>query len=187
MKLFKGILLVVAFSLSILVGWAQGTSDSLVHADSTVKIFLSNSDTVLVHSTDTVIVVVEIPVANQTLRLPKTPEDKEKVDPSSVLKVISFGKIIWSIIFLLFTYLIIRGLAKLLNIIAERSARYRITVKGFIPIIRVTGWILAVYIVVSGVINPPPGKFVSSPTSFSAIVLEIRRFQIVMSAAGVNS
>jgi small-conductance mechanosensitive channel len=170
MKLFKGILLVVAFSLSILVGWAQGTSDSLVHADSTVKIFLSNSDTVLVHSTDTVIVVVEIPVANQTLRLPKTPEDKEKVDPSSVLKVISFGKIIWSIIFLLFTYLIIRGLAKLLNIIAERSARYRITVKGFIPIIRVTGWILAVYIVVSGVINPPAETIIAVAASIGIAV-----------------
>ena len=102
---------------------------------------------------------------------PKDPTaEKEEVDPKSVLKVISVGKIIWSLIFLAVTYLIIKGLTKILNILAERSARYRITVKGFIPIMRVLGWILAVYIVVGGVINPPAETIIAVAASIGIAV-----------------
>lgn len=141
-------------------GRAQTVTDSLIVADSVIRIYLSSSDTVVIHHADTVVVLTDtssrlIPAVEELL----TEEEgtgEGKIDPKSALKVISVGKIVWSIIFLALTYLVIRGLTRALNIVAERSTRHRITVKGFIPIIRMLGWILAIYVVIGGVINPPP-------------------------------
>ncbi len=160
--------LIVLSGVLVLNGWAQAVSDSLVYADSTIHIYLSNSDTVVIHHTDTVLVVVDTPARPTTQASEAQPE--EKVDPTAVLRVISVGKIIWSLIFLLITYLIIKGLSKLLNILAERSARYRITVKGFIPILRILGWILAIYVVVGGVINPPIETIIAVAASIGIAV-----------------
>jgi len=148
---------------------AQG--DSLVHADSAVHIHLTSSDTVIVHITDTVIVVSEASpkLPSAAIEEPSQPAKKD-VDPKSILRVISVGKIIWSVIFLLITYLVIKGATKILNIVAERSARYRITVKGFIPILRVLGWMLALYIVVGGVIDPPVETIIAVAASIGIAV-----------------
>ncbi len=141
-------------SLCVQTGLAQAVSDTLVYADSTVHIYLSNSDTVVIHHTDTIF-VAERSIAEDLNTNTSEESEDDKVDPRSVLKVISVGKIIWSVMFLVFTYFIIMAVTRLLNIIAERTVRYRITVKGFIPILRVLGWIFATYVVVGGVINPP--------------------------------
>lgn len=163
-------LLIVAISgLVYQNNWAQVANDTIVHADSAIHIHFSSADTMVIHQTDTVVVINETSTTSP-IPLPTTSPVKEAVDPKSVLNVISVGKIIWSMIFLLITYLIIRGLTKLLNIVAERSARYRITVKGFIPILRVLGWILAVYIIVGGVINPPAETIIAVAASIGIAV-----------------
>ncbi|GJM29438.1 MAG: hypothetical protein DHS20C17_20730 [Cyclobacteriaceae bacterium] len=146
---------------------AQTTPGTVVHSDSTIHIYISSSDTVVVQHIDT-IYLAEKPVGEKVSEVADKVE--EEVNPQSVLKVISVGKIIWSIIFLAITYLVIRGVTKLLNIIAERTARYRITVKGFIPIIRVLGWILAVYVVIGGVINPPAETVIAVAASIGIAV-----------------
>ena len=162
-------LALMAFSwLLVLNGLAQADSDTLVNADSTIHIYLSSSDTVVIHHTDTVLVLTETSSTPPT-PVPMSPSE-EKVDPASVLKVISVGKIIWSLIFLLITYLIIKAITKLLNILAERSARYRITVKGFIPIVRIMGWILAIYVVIGGVFDPPVETVIAVAASIGIAV-----------------
>ncbi len=163
------LVLIVLTWLSPLNGWAQTDSDSLVHADSAVHIYLSSSDTVIIYQTDTVVIVIDSALSLPSFRAQESPLE-DKVDPKSVLKVISVGKILWSLIFLVITYLVINGLTKLLNIIAERSARYRITVKGFIPIMRVLGWIMAIYVVVGGVINPPVETLIAVAASIGIAV-----------------
>ena len=165
----RALLLLSISSLLVLSGRAQNPADTVVQVDSTLHIHVTSSDTVLIDHSDTVLVVNQQVQAAQPL-VTQEPEEEEEVDPKSVLKVISVGKIIWSIIFLGITYLIIRGLTKLLNIIAERSARYRITVKGFIPILRVLGWILAIYIVVGGVIDPPAETVIAVAASIGIAV-----------------
>ena len=148
-------------------------ADTIIHGDSAIYIYLSNSDTVVIHHTDTVLVINQnvSPAAQAEAAVSETlDEADEEVDPKSVLKVISVRKIIWSLIFLGITYLIIRWLSNILNILAERSARYRITVKGFIPVLRVLGWILAIYIVVGGVINPPAETIIAVAASIGIAV-----------------
>jgi len=149
---------------------AQNRVDTVINADSTVHIYLSSSDTVVVMNTDTIFIADKLFSDKPEQKSESAENTAEDVDPKSVLKVISVGKIIWSIIFLAFTYLVIRGLAKLLNILAERTARYRITIKGFIPVIRVLGWILAIYIIVGGVINPPAETVIAVMASIGIAV-----------------
>jgi small-conductance mechanosensitive channel len=158
--------------LAVSVSFAQNPVDTLIRADSAVYIYLSNSDTIVIEHTDTVVVLNQTAEGGKLSKKSEssTANTEDKVDPKSVLKVISVGKIIWSIIFLVFTYFIIRGVSKLLNVLAERSARYRITVKGFIPIIRVLGWILAIYIVIGGVINPPAETIIAVAASIGIAV-----------------
>jgi small-conductance mechanosensitive channel len=146
---------------------AQVAIDTLVNADSTIHIYLSSSDTVVVQHTDTIF-IAEKPLFEKSEEDPEN--DEKEVDPKSFLKVISVGKIIWSILFLAFTYLVIRGITDLLNMIGERTARYRITIKGFIPVIRVLGWIMAIYIIVGGVINPPAETIIAVAASIGIAV-----------------
>ena len=170
-KFFLTLLLLVLGSPVFMVS-GQGANDTLVHADSTIYIYLSSSDTVFIQNNDTVVVLNQVTTQSSPISpiVSQPVPDEEEIDPKSVLKVISVGKIIWSIIFLAITYLIIKGLSKLLNVLAERSARYRITVKGFIPILRVLGWILAVYVVVGGVIDPPAETIIAVAASIGIAV-----------------
>jgi small-conductance mechanosensitive channel len=156
-------------SLTGLSSWGQNALDSLVYSDSTVHVYISSSssDTVIVHHTDTIF-IKQSASEESGESIKKVAEDV--VDPRSVLNVISVGKIIWSLIFLMIAYFVIKTLTRLLNIVAERSARHRITVKGFIPILRVMGWIFAIYIVIGGVIHPPAETIIAVAASIGIAV-----------------
>ncbi len=168
MKKLKLLLLISLWCLTISSSWAQNAADTmLIHADSVVRIYLSSSDTVVINESDTIYVVDRAAEANTAVQ---TSENEEDIDPRSVLKVISVGKVIWSLIFLAFAYFIMKGLTRLLNLFAERSARYRITVKGFIPILRVLGWVFAVYIIIGGVIHPPAETVIAVAASIGIAV-----------------
>ncbi|MFW5702176.1 MAG: mechanosensitive ion channel family protein [Bacteroidota bacterium] len=61
----------------------------------------------------------------------------------------------WSLIFIVIGYVAIRIISRILDKFAERSAGYRITIKGLIPIVRVVGWLVIIYIIIGGIIRPP--------------------------------
>jgi small-conductance mechanosensitive channel len=69
--------------------------------------------------------------------------------------IISFAKVFWSLIVIIAGFFIIRIISKTLDLIAEKSAGYRITIKGFIPIIRIFIWIMIIYIVIAAIFRPP--------------------------------
>lgn len=79
----------------------------------------------------------------------------EEVTPNSIFQVISFSKIFWSIVIGILGYIVIRLLTQLLEKLAERSTRYRITFKGIIPVIRIVGWLFIIIIIIWGIIAPP--------------------------------
>ena len=168
MRPLTSLLFIPIWCLAVGSSWAQNPSDTLVHADSAVYIYLSSSDTVVINHTDTIFVVSQGLGAAPTAVEPT--EKEEDVDPRSVLEVISVGKVIWSLIFLAIAYFAMKLLTKLLNLFAERSARYRITVKGFIPVLRVLGWIFVVYIIIGGVIHPPAETVIAVAASIGIAV-----------------
>lgn len=79
----------------------------------------------------------------------------ERLTPPPVSDIISFGKIFWALIFILAGFYLIRIISKILDILAEKSANYRITIKGLIPVIRIFGWVIILYIIIAGVFRPP--------------------------------
>ena len=70
-------------------------------------------------------------------------------------ELISFGKVFWSFVVIIIGFFLIRIVSKTLDLIAEKSTSYRITIKGFVPIIRIFGWIVIIYIIIGGIIRPP--------------------------------
>lgn len=70
-------------------------------------------------------------------------------------ELISFSKVFWSLVVLIIGFFLIRIISKTLDLIAEKSTGYRITIKGSVPIIRIFGWIVIIYIIIAGIIRPP--------------------------------
>lgn len=79
----------------------------------------------------------------------------EDLQPPSVMELISFSKIFWAVVFMVIGYFIIRFLSTLLESFAERSTKYRITIKGIVPVIKIFGWVFILFIIVAGIFRPP--------------------------------
>lgn len=85
-------------------------------------------------------------------------------------QIISFGKIFWSIIFLIFSYFMIRLSVYIIEGFAERSTSYRFMLKSISPFIKIIGWMLAIFIVVQGIIHPPMETLYAFLASFGIAV-----------------
>jgi MscS family membrane protein len=75
-------------------------------------------------------------------------------------------KILISIIILILTYVFMRIVKVLLSVWAERTTKHRITIKGFIPIIRIIVWIGSLSFILVAVFRPP----LASILAFSASI-----------------
>ncbi len=94
----------------------------------------------------------------------------DKAEPSiktpSISELISFWKIFWAIVFLVVGYFLIRFTSKILEILAEKSTGYSITIKSFIPVVKILGWIVVVFLIIAGVFQPP----IATVLAFSASI-----------------
>ena len=95
---------------------------------------------------------------------------KEPLTPPSLTEIISVPKIFWSIVFLLAGYFLIKIISRILEIFAERSTRYRITIKSFIPVVKIMGWIALIFIVVAGIFQPPAATLLAFSASIGVAV-----------------
>lgn len=75
--------------------------------------------------------------------------------PAEVINVISFQNIFWTIVLLLLGYLFIKLVVRILDLLAERSTKLRITVKSLIPVVRIIIWTIIIFAVVKGIYDPP--------------------------------
>ncbi|MGZ2370617.1 mechanosensitive ion channel family protein [Ancylomarina sp. YFZ004] len=82
-------------------------------------------------------------------------EGKVPDKPKEVLEIISLSKIFWTIVLLLFGYYFIKLVIKILDIFSERSARFRITIKGVIPVFRIVFWAIIIFAIIKGIYDPP--------------------------------
>ena len=78
-----------------------------------------------------------------------------QLKPPDIKDIISIPKIIWSIIFLIIGYLVLRVLEKMVSALAERYPKYRLMIKSTIPIIKIFGWIFVIFIITVGIFQPP--------------------------------
>ena len=68
---------------------------------------------------------------------------------------VSIMKILVSILIFIIAALVLKYLTRAFEKIAERWTRFRLGIKRIIPIMRIVGWTIAVYIIIVGVLRPP--------------------------------
>ena len=94
----------------------------------------------------------------------------KQLKPPAITEIISIGKIFWAIVFFIIGFYLIRLLTKLLEIFAEKSTHYRITIKGIIPVLRIFGWIIILYIIIAGIFRPPVSTVIAVTASIGIAV-----------------
>lgn len=98
-------------------------------------------------------------------------DDKEiNLSPPALDEMISVEKIFWAVVFFLVGLYLIRFLTKILGIFAERSTSYRITIKGFIPVVRILVWTFIFYLIIHGIFNPPAETLIAILASLGIAV-----------------
>jgi small-conductance mechanosensitive channel len=75
--------------------------------------------------------------------------------PPDIREIVSIPKIIWSLVFLIAGYFILQILERIINLVAERQAKYRLSIKSVIPIIKIFGWIFIFFVIIAGIFQPP--------------------------------
>lgn len=120
----------------------------------------NDSNQVLVQQ-DSNSVVAETKTLQDTAETNKSIQDStkkkltDKVGLERIKDLISFEKIIGSLLVLLVGFFLLKILTRILQYLAEKSTRYRISYKGTIPIVRLLGWSIIIYIVIAVIIKLP--------------------------------
>ena len=142
----------------LLYGNALAQNDPLV-ANPAVRGDSSNVETLgsVRISAQTLIIQVDSTVGLPTSSTAKADSAAQKavnITTPPAVKDISIYKIVWSVLIFGFGYFIIRFLTQLVELIGERSTNYRIMIKGFVPVVRIIGWIVVIFIIIAGVLQP---------------------------------
>lgn len=94
----------------------------------------------------------------------------EEVGLDGIKNLFNFEKLIASLIVLLVGFYLLKLITKILQYIAEKRARYRISFKGTIPVIRLLGWTLIIYIIIGVIIQPPFSTLIAVSASLGIAV-----------------
>jgi small-conductance mechanosensitive channel len=95
---------------------------------------------------------------------------KPKLSPPSLDDLISVEKIIWSILFFIVGLYLIKLVTKILELFAEKSTNYRITIKGIIPVFRILAWAFVFYLIIHGIFSPPAETIIAIMASLGIAV-----------------
>jgi small-conductance mechanosensitive channel len=99
------------------------------------------------------------------------PKDvSSEVDLMDFFVIFSLSKILWTLLFFIITYIFIVLLTKIFEFFAEKSARARIPIKGFIHIIRIALWILFIIAIMKIVYDPPKEMLL---TTLASVVIAV--------------
>ena len=76
-------------------------------------------------------------------------------DIAEIRELISFGKVLNTLLILIITYFINKYVTIILDNLSERAANYRLFIKRLSPVSRIFIWSMSIYIIIAGVIVPP--------------------------------
>ena len=82
----------------------------------------------------------------------------------------SFPKLLITVLIIVLTYLFLRVVSGLLTVWGERTARHRVTIKGFIPVIRIVIWIGSISFIIVAVFHPPMASVLALSASIGVAV-----------------
>ncbi len=96
--------------------------------------------------------------------------DAVSQDAPKLSDLFSVSKIIWAIIFMIAGYVVIKVATRILELIAERSTTYRITLKGFVPVVRIISWVILLSIIIAGIFSPPAATLLALSASVGVAI-----------------
>lgn len=157
MKKLNNIFFIIILTLNINFIYPQ--------SDSTINAFI-----------DTVVAKTEVVKDSVKTEAKKNTAEKkssnllEEIKTPPIQNLVSFPKIFWTIIFFLIGYYFIKLITLILNAWAEKSAARRITLKGVVPVVRIFGWSIIIYIIIAGIFNPPIENIIAITASVGIAV-----------------
>jgi MscS family membrane protein len=107
----------------------------------------------------------------------------EKVGIDRIRDLISFEKIIGALLVLIVGFFLLKLITKILEYLAEKRARYRISYKGTIPIVRLLGWSIIIYIIIAVIIKLPFETIIALSASL-AIAIGLAAQDLVKNVIG---
>lgn len=90
--------------------------------------------------------------------------------PPSISDLISVSKVFWSIVFLVIGVLFIKIVSRLLEVFAERSTKYRITIKSYVPVVKIVSWVGIIVIIIGGIFHPPAATILAFSASVGVAI-----------------
>src|SRR5690606_30001230 len=103
---------------------------SQIKADNSGKFYVKGDSTFLMPRTNKDTLVLVINNTNPFASAEKEQGKEDITEPPAISDIISFRNIFWAVVFVLIGYFIIRIISNILESFAEKSAQYRITIKG---------------------------------------------------------
>ncbi|MCV9385920.1 mechanosensitive ion channel family protein [Reichenbachiella ulvae] len=85
-------------------------------------------------------------------------------------ELVTFSEIFWTLVILLVGYFGIRFTSRVLELLAEKSTQYRITIKSLIPVVKILGWVVVIIFIVAGVFQPPAATILAFSASIGVAV-----------------
>ncbi len=161
LKVFIFLLTVSFFTLASASPQQHEIKDSVITFDSTASIIIKSNNAKIIIGNDS-----DSRKTNDTAAV----RAEKALEPPALNEIISFGKIFWAVIFFIIGFYVIRLIGKVLDVFAERSTGYRITIKGLIPVIRIFGWVIIIYIIIAGIFRPPVSTVIAVTASVGIAV-----------------
>lgn len=149
----------------MLIGFLLIVSTLLSAQDTTVQASVDSVESVMLGNADSLISTPANTITSNNNEI-KSP----KMNPPSLEDIFSLSKVLWSLVFIIGGYFILQFLTPLLYLLAEKSTKYRITIKGFVPVLRILGWVMVIFIVIVGVIQPPIATVLALSASIGVAV-----------------
>ncbi len=100
-----------------------------------------------------------------------------------ITDLFSFEKIIASLIVILAGFFLLKIITKILHFFAEKSTRYKNSYKGSIPIVRLLGWLIIIYLII-GVIIKLPFEILIAVSASLAIAIGLAAQDLVKNVIG---
>ena len=88
----------------------------------------------------------------------------------SLKESINVSDFVWTFIVLITGIIFIRLSSRILEILAEKSTKHRITIKGFIPIIKIMSWVAIITTIVVGIFKPPAATVLAFTASIGVAI-----------------
>lgn len=84
--------------------------------------------------------------------------------------LISSANIFYTVIFLLFGFIFIKIITFILDALAERSTKYRIAFKGSIPIVKIVGWVIIIFLIIVVIYQPSVASMLAVSASIGVAI-----------------